>query len=284
MATSTQQTVKTSFDKKVGAFQVSHEYTQLQLVAAKVTEKTKNENGQQVKIRTFKEINKAKTDTLTARLTSSELGQQLSFGFMRGGSEEDAKDPISRILAVFTMTVDFKMSMVSNHEFNAIDSYIFKPLITAFPGIEAESVSDVFSQWLCTPEFFEHLKIVSSKKGYTPALVKMLVLYISYQDVKDEMGTQTGQVTMKDAVDINEVAKVFQANISALQSSVPKMAKHYSLDLMLAPSKEPPNLEPSQAVENTSLIIAEEPNSPDTTQDDQSVLTLEPTPIVEVPE
>jgi hypothetical protein len=259
MANSTQQeTVKTSFDKKIGSFQVSHEYTQLQIVAAKTSVKTKILNGLEVKTTIFKEINKAKTDVLKATLTSSDLGQQLAFSYQRGGNEEDAKDQIGRILATFTMTKDFKMSMVSNHEFNAINSYVFKPLITAFPGIEGESISDVFSQWLCTSEFFEHLKIVSSKKGYTPALVKMLVLYISYQDVKDEVGTQTGQFTNGDIVDINAVARVFKANIAALQSSVPKMAKHYSTDLMLAPTQsnvpEPAEQITSDAEDDQRLV------------------------------
>jgi len=228
-----------SFTKQIGSFQVSHEYTQLEVVKAKVTEKEKVTNGQLVKTKTFKEVAKAKTDILTVRLTTSDLGQQLTFCFQRGGNEEDAKDPVSRILATFTMTKDFKLSMVCNQEFNAISSYTFKPLLTAFPGIEAGSISDVFSQWLCTDEFFEHLKIVSSKKGYTPGLVKMLVLYISYQDVKDEMGTKLGQLSEDMVIDVNEVAKVFRANMQELQMKIPKMAEHYKPDLLLSPATNP---------------------------------------------
>lgn len=244
-----------SFTKQIGSYQVSHEYTQLEVVKAKVTEKEKVTNGQLIKSKTFKEVAKAKTDTLTVRLQTYELGQQLTFCFQRGGNEEDAKDPVSRILATFTMTKDFKLSMVCNHEFNAISSYTFKPLLTTFPGIEAGSISDVFSQWLCTEGFFEHLKIVSSKKGYTPGLVKMLVLYISYQDVKDEMGTKLGQLSEDMVVDVNEVAKVFRANMQELQMKIPKMAEHYKPDLLLSPaSNAPQNLPSSENTDSTPAV------------------------------
>lgn len=250
--------MSTSFDKKIGSFQVSHEYTQLQVVKAKVTEKAKGTNGQSTLIKTFKEVAKANVDTLTVRLTTSELGQQLTFCFQRGGNENDAKDPLSRILATFTMTKDFQLSMVCNHEFNDISSYVYKPLLTAFPGIEAASISDVFSQWLCTPKFFEHLQIVSSKKGYTPALVKMLILYISYQDVKDDLGTTLGQFT-EDAVDVQEVAKVFRANMQALQNKLPRMAQHYKPDLMLSGSTETTQ----QTNETVEVIVNEIPTEKD---------------------
>lgn len=255
--------MSTSFDKKIGAYQVSHEYTQLQAIKAKVTEKDKVINGQTVKIKTFKEVNKAKTDTFTVRLTTSDLGQQLTFCFQRGGNDEDVKDPLSRILATFTMTKDFQLSMVCDHEFNKIDSYIYKPLLTAFPGIEAGSVSEVFSEWLCTPEFFSHLQIVSSKKGYTPALVKMLILYISYQDVKDEMGTQSGQLPQNMVVDVQEVAKVFRANMQALQNKLPRMAQHYKPDLMLSGSTEPTQPITNETVEKVEVITPDQVETPD---------------------
>ena len=148
-----------SFDKKVGGCNVSHEYTVLQVVKAKVTEKDKKENGKTVKIRTFKEINKAEIDVFKATLTASDLGQELAFSYQRGGNEKDAKDQIGRVLATFTMTKTFELSLKYKTEFEVLEAHTFKPLITAFPGIEAQSIADVFSQWLCTPEFFQHLKI-----------------------------------------------------------------------------------------------------------------------------
>ena len=233
-----------SFTKQIGSYQVSHEYTQLQVIKAKVTEKEKVVKGKSVKVKTFKEVANTKTDTFTVRLTTSDLGQQLTFCFQRGGNDEDAKDPLSRVLATFTMTKRFELSMVCNTEFNQINSYTYQPLLTAFPGIEATSISDVFSQWLCTKEFFEHLKIVSAKKGYTPALVKMLLLYVSYQDVKESLGDKLGKFTEEMVIDIKEVAKVFRANMQDLQSSLPRMAQHYKPDLLLSPSP----IEPQQEV------------------------------------
>lgn len=285
-----------SFSKNIGSFQVSHEYTQLQVVKAKITEKTKVVNGQEVKTKVFKEVTKAKTDILTARLTASDLGQELTFRMQRGGNEEDAKDPLGRVLATFIMTKDFKLSMVCTHEFNTIDSYIYKPLLTAFPDIEAQSVSDVFSQWLCTDEFFSHLQIVSAKKGYTPALIKMLVLYISYQDVKDETGTRLGQLTSDTIIDVQEVAKVFRANMQELQTKLPKMAEHYKPDLMLPPASDtlpvvegaivPDELEPVEVVEEVDQpdAIAEEPTIDPDTEDDQKILTVEILPVEEANE
>jgi hypothetical protein len=242
-----------SFGKDIGNFQVSHEYTQLEVVAAKVTTKDKVVNGQMTTTKIFKEVAKAKTDKLKVQLTASDLGQQLTFCFQRGGNDEDAKDPTSRILATFTMTKDFQLSLVCNTEFNEIKSYVYKPLLTQFQGIEASSISSVFSKWLCSNEFFEHLKIVSSQKGYTPALVKMLMLYISYQDVKDEMGTELGQLPQNLIVDIQEVAKVFRANLQALQNKLPRMAQHYKPDLMLSPADTTPQPENSQ--ESTVEVV-----------------------------
>ena len=263
-----------SFSKNIGSFQVSHEYTQLQVVEAKITEKVKKENGQEVKTKIFKEVSKAKTDILTARLTASDLGQELTFRMQRGGNKEDAKDPLGRVLATFTMTKDFQLSMVCTHEFNAIDSHIYKPLLTAFPDIEAQSISDVFSQWLCTDEFFSHLQIVSAKKGYTPALIKMLVLYISYQDVKDETGTRLGQLTSDTVIDVQEVAKVFRANMQELQTKLPKMAEHYKPDLMLPPASDSPLI--VGKVDQPEPIVEEPAIDPDTTEDDQEILSVEP--------
>lgn len=228
-----------SFGKEIGAYQVSHEYTILQVLRAKVTEKEKFVDGKLTMSKTFKEVAKAKVDTLKVQLTTSDLGQQLAFTYQRGGNDEDVKDPLGRILATFTMTKNFELSLVYNTEFTAIDSFVYKPVLTGFPGIEAGSVSEVFSKWLCCNEFFEHLKIVSSKKGYTPALVKMLMLYISYQDVKDQIGTNLGQLTTDTVIDTQEVARVFRANMQDLQNKLPRMAQHYKADLLLAPVAEP---------------------------------------------
>ncbi|MEG4507004.1 hypothetical protein QUA81_25430 [Microcoleus sp. F6_B4] len=240
------------------------EYTLLQVVKAKVTEKEKVVNGQLVKVKTFKEVAKAKTDVLKATLTSSDLGRQLAFSFQRGGNEEDAKDPESRILATFTVAKksdkNFELSFTYKTEFEALGAHTYKPLIIAFPGIEAISIADVFSQWLCTPEFFEHLKIMAYKGGYTPALVKMLVLYMSYQDVKTDALVQVGKFSKDMVIDINEIAKVFRANMQELKSDVPRMAKHYSADLMLTPvSDTPPSLEISgQQTETPQKLITSE--------------------------
>lgn len=272
--------MSTSFDKKIGSFQVSHEYTQLEVIKAKVTEKDKVTNGQTVKIKTFKEVNKAKTDKLKVQLTSSELGQQLAFSLQRGGNEEDAKDPTSRILAMFTMTKDFQLSMVCNTEFTEISSYVYKPLLTAFPGIEANSVSDVFAQWLCSKEFFEHLQIISSKKGYTPGLVKMLMLYISYQDVKDQLGDRLGQLNNDMIIDVQEVAKVFRANMQALQNKLPRMAQHYKPDLMLSGSTEPPQPATNDEVE---VITPDQVETPDKIPTEE-VSEVEPIEVLETEE
>jgi len=251
-----------SFSKKLSNLQVSHEYCQLDLVAAKVVEKPKVVNGQETIVKTFKEINKAKTDILRVQLLSYDAGQQLNFSMMRGGNDEDAKDPTTRILATFTMTKDFKLSMVSNNEFNRISSYTFKPLITAFSGIEANTLSGVFGQWLGTEEFFSHLKIISSEGGYTPALVKMLVLYISYQDVKQETLEQlTGQLSHGMEIDVNRVAQVFKANMAELKSDIPRMAKYYQSELMISPSTEENKaIEPAENLEATEEVEQVEPS------------------------
>jgi len=240
-----------SFSKKLSNLQVSHEYCQLDVVAAKVAEKTKIVNGQETIVRTFKEISKAKTDILRVQLLSYDAGQQLNFSMMRGGDDEDAKDPTTRILATFTMFKDFKLSMVSNNEFNRITAYTYKPLITAFSGIEASTLSGVFGQWLVTEEFFSHLKILSAKGGYTPALVKMLVLYISYQDVKQEtLENITGQLSQSMEVDVQRVATIFKANMAELKSEIPRMAKYYQSELMIEPSTEETKaIEPAKNLE-----------------------------------
>jgi hypothetical protein len=219
-----------SFSKQIGSFQVSHEYTQLQVVKAKVTSKEKVVNGQLVTTKVFKEVAKAKTDTFTVRLTTSDLGQQLTFCFQRGGNDEDAKDPTSRILATFTMKKNFELTMVCNTEFNEMNSYIYKPLLTAFPGIEAESVSDVFSQWLCTDEFFEHLKIVSAKKGYTPGLVKMLFLFIAYQKVRYSKFVELGEYSKTMEIDLDRVVAIFKEYISGFSEDFSvHLKKHYNV-------------------------------------------------------
>ncbi|MEG4579058.1 hypothetical protein QUA71_05400 [Microcoleus sp. MON1_C5] len=241
-----------SFGKDIGSFQVSHEYTQLQVVKARVTEKEKVVNGQLVKTKIFKEVAKAKTDTLTVRLTTSDLGQQLTFCFQRGGNEEDAKDPTSRVLATFTMKKNFELTMVCNQEFNAINSYTYKPLLTAFPGIEAGSVSDVFSQWLCTDEFVEHLKIVSAKKGYTPALVKMLFLFIAYQQERYSKFVELGEYSKTMEIDLDRVVAIFKEYISGFSEDFSvHLKKHYNVSQFTLSAAATPAIESIQVTPST---------------------------------
>lgn len=245
-----------SFGKDIGNFQVSHEYTILQVLKAKVTEKDKVVDGKNVTTKTFKEVAKAKVDTFKVQLTTSDLGQQLTFTYQRGGNDDDAKDPLGRILATFTMKKNFELSLTYETEFTAIDAFVYKPVLTSFSGIEANSVSSVFSKWLCSKEFFEHLKIVSSQKGYTPALVKMLMLYISYQDVKDNIGTDLGQLAQNMVVDTQEVARVFRANMQDLQNKLPRMAQHYKADLLLSPAQAPAPVEKVDTPETPQTTTA----------------------------
>lgn len=267
-----------SFYKQLSNSQVAEEYMILEVLPATTAIKEKIVGGITTYKKEFKVKAKAKPDILKVRLTKSDLGQQLTFGYQRAGDDtkDIPTDQIATPVATFTFSKDFTLSMTTTTEFNMTRSLIYLPLNTNFPGIDAQKLSGVFGQWLLIGQFFEHIKILSAMGDYTPELVKMLMLYVSYQDVKVAKLEESGGWVKDEEISLTDVALVFKDNMARLRTELPKpkMAKFYNADLVLAPAP----VEPTPAIALATTEIVEIPD-----QVDQVVEVITPEQTLEIP-
>ena len=92
--------------------------------------------------------------------------------------------------------------------------------------ILSTSLEQFFLGWLVSQEFGECLSLGSRKLQYSPVLVKLLLLYMSYTAER----TETELLGIDMQVSLDEVAKTYKSLISGLVKDNPNMKKIYEVD------------------------------------------------------
>ena len=95
-----------------------------------------------------------------------------------------------------------------------------------YDPILSTSLEQFFLGWLVSQEFAERLSLNCRKLQYFSALVKLLLLYMSYTAER----TETELLGIDMQVSLDEVAKTYKSLISGLVKDNPNMKKIYEVD------------------------------------------------------
>ena len=262
--------------KRLSFASESVEFTQLEMVAATTSTKTKKgkKGEEDTEVKEFKPVKDAKTEILTISLETTEKGKQLIFRYT------NAID-FTQDIAFFTLSndeslpIEKRISWETTALFTQTKALKYLPLNSNFPGIEVISLERVVAEWIISPAFFEHLTVLCDMGHYTPDLVKMLILCISYLEVRDDVRVEKdGRFSKSMDVDLGLVVARFKEQMVGLIEDTPRLSKFLDVSqFTLAPateSKEVKEIEPS--VETISDVSKEETD-----------ITLEPLPNTSLP-
>ena len=229
------------FRQRLSFASESVEYTQLEMLPATTSIKTKKgKNGEEdTQTKEFKPIKNAKVEILSIHLQSSNKSQQLVFRYTNGND-------LTKDVALFTLFSDASLPIEQriNWEttpfFTQTKALTYKPINSNFPGIETISLERVISEWIISPAFASHLTVLCEMGHYTPNLVKMLILCISYLEVRDDVRVEEdGKFSKLMKVDLGLVITRFKEQMSGLIEDTPRLSKFLDVSqFTLAPTTE----------------------------------------------
>ena len=184
----------------------------------------------------------------------------------------------SALSATFSLTNDKKMLWQPQDIYSVDADLTAKPSNPKNVAIVSTSLYDFFQTWLNTKPFAQYLNSLSREQVYPPSLVKLLLLFISYLNVRTKTSRALGGKLTADLdsnIDNNQVAKIFNILLAQVVGDTPHMIRMYSdSSTYLLPAGTIPTTEKVE-IAPTELVIAS------TVKEPQEV-TL--TPIVEVTE
>lgn len=139
----------------------------------------------------------------------------------------------SIIVATFSQLNNGELQWKPLSEFNKLSRRIairFWPHYDPYNPIVSTSLEQFFLKWLMNEEFTRNLILRSRKLEYLPALVKLLLLYMSYTAERTEKFTETGLLGSDMQLSLDEVVKTYKSLISGLVGDTPRMKRIYEVD------------------------------------------------------
>jgi hypothetical protein len=132
----------------------------------------------------------------------------------------------SVIVATFSQLKNGSLQWKPLSQFDKLSRQIAISSWPPYDPILSTSLEQFFLGWLVSQEFAERLSLRSRKLEYLPALVKLLLRYMSYTA---EL-TETELLGIDMQVSLNEVAKTYKSLISGLVQDTPHMKPIYEVD------------------------------------------------------
>lgn len=126
----------------------------------------------------------------------------------------------------------------------------------------AETLFSFFEQWLYSKPFAQRLDQLSKELVYPPRLVKLLLLFMAYQEERSDKGQDAAKLSMMMNISLDSVVQKFKFYIEQLTGDVAYMQRLYSLDekFILSPAKPTtPAIESIQVTHSTSDVKVVEP-------------------------
>ena len=136
----------------------------------------------------------------------------------------------SVIVATFFQLNNDSLQWKPSSEFNKLFRQIAIPCWPGYNPILSTSLEQFFCQWLVSQKFADILSLHSRKRMYLPALVKLLLRYMSYTAERTEISTETKLPGIDMQVSLDEVAKTYKSLISGLVKDTPHMKRIYEED------------------------------------------------------
>ncbi|MDQ2098948.1 MAG: hypothetical protein QQW96_15020 [Tychonema bourrellyi B0820] len=136
----------------------------------------------------------------------------------------------SVIVATFSKLSNGSLQWKPLSGFNKLSRQIAIPTWYTYDPILSTSLEQFFLQWLVSQGFAESLSLNCRKLNYLPALVKLLLLYMSYAAEQTEISTETELLGSDMQVSLDKVAETYKNLISGLVQDTPRMKRIYELD------------------------------------------------------
>jgi hypothetical protein len=153
--------------------------------------------------------------------------QNLSICWEMNGSEEHLIfKHNSVIVATFSKLNNGSLQWKPLPGLHKLSRQIAIPSWFLYDPILSTSLEQFFLGWLVSQEFAERLSLRSRQLEYSPTLVKLLLLYMSYTAERIEM--ELLGIDMQVCLD--EVAKTYKSLISGLVQDTPHMKRIYQID------------------------------------------------------
>ncbi|MEP6515619.1 hypothetical protein [Microcoleus vaginatus] len=136
----------------------------------------------------------------------------------------------SVIVATFSKLSNGSLQWKPLSGFNKLSRQIAIPTWYTYDPILSTSLEQFFLQWLVSQGFAENLSLNCRKIRYHSALVKLLLLYMSYAAEQTEISTETELLGSDMQVSLDKVAETYKNLISGLVQDTPHMKRIYELD------------------------------------------------------
>jgi len=224
----------------------SVETTQLELIPATCTTKIKTDkHGKAQLVKTYKTAKNAKVEVISVTLLASERGQQLVFRYTNGLE-------LTQDVAFFTLLIDGKIIWDTKPLFTQAKALTYKPVNSNFSPIEGDDLEEIFSKWLTSEAFSQQVTILSDTGIYTPALVKLLFLFIAYQEGRYYKCVELGGYSKTMEIDLDRVVVIFKEYISGLSEDFSvHLKKHYNVSQFTLSAAATPPIESIQVTPST---------------------------------
>ena len=201
------------------------EETCLEIFAATFTKKIDKKSGKEVK--TYKKVKNAKVKIISVSLVKSDKGQQLRFDYQ-------SAEGIRRTVSTFNFMSDFTLAWDVTPEWSDLNKYrIHKPLNSNFSPIESYALHDLFSQWFQSDAFVQHITVLSDQGVYAPELIKLLLLFIAYQQERSSKAVELGGYSLTMEIDLDRVVVIFKEYIkeyiSGFSEDFVHLKKYYNV-------------------------------------------------------
>jgi hypothetical protein len=198
----------------------------LEIFAATCTKKIDKKSGKEVK--TYKKVKNAKVEIISVSLVKSEKGQQLLFDYQ-------SAEGIRKTVSTFNFMSDFTLAWDVTPEWSDLNKYqrIHKPLNSNFSPIESYALHDLFGEWLQSDAFVQNITVLSDQGVYAPDLIKLLFLFIAYQQGRYSKAVELGGYSLTMEIDLDRVVVIFKEYIkeyiSGLSEDFVHLKKHYNV-------------------------------------------------------
>lgn len=187
----------------------------------------------------------------------------------------------TELVASFNLRSTGEIEWLPNTSFGVRSLRIAKPIDPANDVIISYSLYNFFEQWVESKPFSLGLNLLAKELIYTPKVVMLLLLFISYMTER----TRQAELLKKfssDAdlnVDISRVKVMFHYMMGLLVDSkrMKRLYGDYSKFIALPENKDEILALVAEEVDQPEPITDEPTTSPDSTDDDSTILTVEPT-------
>jgi len=185
----------------------------------------------------------------------------------------------TELLASFNLRSNGTIEWLPNTTFNVRSTLIAKPIDPEQDTIVSFSLYNFFDQWIKSKPFSVGLNQLAQEMIYPPAVVKLLLLFISYMTERTRQAELTGKLSQEAnlTIDMDRVSVMYHDLLRRLVGDKKRMQRLYAgaSDFIALPANRDEILAlVAEEVDQPEPIAEEKTIDPDNTEDDQDIMSL----------